>query len=62
MNNTITVKGSWLNACGKGTADRTFSIIEVLPTMARNGSGFEVMYKVDCDGIAWTVAKCRTVE
>jgi hypothetical protein len=57
----ITVKGTWLGACGKGAADRTFEVVQEVPTAAREGSGFEVMYTVQCDGALWTVAKCRLV-
>lgn len=62
MTNQVTVKGSWLNACGKGTEDKTFRVLRVIPTMAAQGSGFEVMYEIDDNGHVWTVALCRLVQ
>jgi hypothetical protein len=59
----VTVKGSWLNACGKGAEDATFEVIRVVHTGAAKGSGFETMYVVDDRaGHEWTVAKCRLLE
>jgi hypothetical protein len=55
----VVVKGTWLNACGKGSEDKEFEVIRVEPTMAREGSGFEVMYIVNDRGHEWTVAKLR---
>jgi hypothetical protein len=54
-------QGSWLAACGKGTKDRTCEVTKVVPTLAAEGSGFEVMYEILIDGRPWIVAKCRTV-
>lgn len=58
----VTVKGTWLQACGKGSVDRTFNVTKVEVTRAREGSGFELMYHIDCDGSPWVVALCRIVK
>lgn len=58
---TVTVKGSWLAACGKGSEDKQFEVIEIVPTLAAHGSGFECMYRVKDNGHIWTVALCRCV-
>lgn len=58
----VTVKGSWLKVCGKGSEDRTFTVLRRLETSAHSNSGFRVMYDIECDGHTWTVAECRLVE
>jgi hypothetical protein len=62
MTQQVTVKGSWLRACGRGDTDKTFQVHRIIPTLAAAGSGFEVMYEIiDSDRI-WTVAECRLVK
>src|SRR6185503_3314286 len=59
MTMRITVSGAWMAACGLGSTDTTFDVLDVVPTAAAIGSGFEVMFIVNRNGQPWHVAKGR---
>ena len=53
----VTVKGTWMAACGKGTADTRMVVTKVLGYLPCG----DAMYEVEHNSRSWVVWSCRCV-